>query len=130
VNTKLIAVLGTGVLALAVAVAPGVASSNVKKVDSSITLNFTRGSGVYAPYTQDTFSGHVKAKKGCKKHRTVDINNADVSGKTDENGDYSIAVGIAGRGTYTATVEKKERKKDNGTRIVCKKATSNAVTVG
>jgi hypothetical protein len=126
---KLIALVGIAGLCVAMTATTGVAKPQVKKVESSITLNFSQGSLPYSPYTQDVFSGRVKAKKGCKKNRTVEINNTALSGTTDSSGDYVIAAGNVSPGTYTATVLKKIRKNNNGTKIICKPATSDPVTV-
>lgn len=103
----------------------GLAVAKTKKVKSTITLQFTNG----IQYTEDTFSGQVKAKKGCQKQRKVVINATKLSTKTDGTGHYLISAGNVSAGTYTATVLKKKRKKPNGTKIICKPATSNPVTV-
>jgi hypothetical protein len=126
--------LGVMVTALVLCVALGVTSLAIakpqtKKVTSTITLTFTQGSLPYSPYTPDRFFGDVKAKKGCKKDRTVVIDGTSLTTTTDSSGDYSIDAGNVAAGTYTATVTKKKRKKDNGTKIICKPDTSDPVTV-
>lgn len=109
------------------------------KVNSEITATFHKGSGPYSPYTQDSFSGQVTAKKGkCKKGRTVSVSGVGVTTKTDSSGAWSLAVGTAGPGTYTASVAKKvitkKKTKPNGKKkkkkIVCKAATAAPITVG
>jgi hypothetical protein len=122
---KLVALIAIAAMSMALVAVAG-AKPQVKHVKSTISLTFTNGS---APYTQDEFSGRVKAKKGCKKNRTVTIDGTALSGKTDSSGDFKIAAGDVAPGTYTATVAKKNRKTNNGTKIVCKAATSGSITV-
>ena len=128
---KLIALTAIAAISMALVAVAG-AKPKVKHVSSTVSLTFTNGnSGPYTqpPYTQDVFSGHVKAKKSCKKNRQVTIDGTALSGKTDSSGDFVIAAGDVAPGSYTATVAKKKRKANNGTKIVCDKATSQPVTV-
>jgi hypothetical protein len=122
---KLIALTAIAALSMALVAVAG-AKPQVKHVSSKISLTFTNGS---SPYTQDEFSGRVKAKKSCKKKRAVTIDGTTLSGTTDSSGDFKIAAGDVAPGTYTATVAAKNRKTNNGTKIVCDEATSNPVTV-
>jgi hypothetical protein len=125
---KLIALTAIAAMSVALAATAG-AKPQVKHVKSTISLTFTNGSTYTTPYGQDHFSGHVKAKKGCKKKRTVSILGTSLTGKTDSSGDYDIVAGDVAPGTYTAKVAKKKRKTNNGTKIICKAATSAPVTV-
>ena len=123
--------LGVLVIALTLCVALGLTSlafGETVRVKSKISLSFVHGSLPYSPYAQDTFFGNVKAKKGCKKGRTVKIVGTTLRDRTNRAGEYSIAAGNAGPGTYTAKVKKKV-KRVRGNRIVCKRATSNPVVV-
>lgn len=133
---KVTAMVSAVVLCVAVgATTMAMAKTKTTKVNSKITAGFNKGSLPYAPYRQDTFFGAVSAKKGkCEKNRKVTIEG--VSGlqvKTDKSGDYTIAVGTAGKGTYTAQVAKKEitKKKNNGNKIktICKKASADSITI-
>lgn len=106
-------------------VAISAAKPGVKQVKSKITLSFDSGD----EYTQDVFSGRVKASKSCKKKRTVTVSGVAGSTTTRSNGDYSLAAAGVPAGTYTATVAERKRKTNNGTKIVCLAATSDPVTV-
>jgi hypothetical protein len=129
---KFIALTAIAALFVSLAAVAG-AKPQVKKVKTTVTLSFTNGNTTYTPYTQDKFSGQVKAKKGCKKKRTIVINKDGVptalTTTSDSSGDFSVSAGDAAPGTYTATAKKKNRKTNNGTKIICKKGTSNAVVV-
>jgi hypothetical protein len=127
---KKVAAMGT---ALVLCVALGVTSlafGETIKVKSKITLSFANGGGTYSPYTQDTFFGQVKAKKGCKKNRTVKLVGTTLKDKTDKAGDYAIGAGNASAGSYTTKVKKKKFSTGNGDRVVCKAKTSKPVVVG
>ena len=100
------------------------AKPGVKNVESKVTLTFTDG-GVYG---QDTFSGAVKAKKSCKKKRTVTIAGVGTT-TTNSSGKFSISSGAVAPGSYTAEVSQRNRKTNNGTKIVCLAGTSNTVVV-
>ena len=118
--TALIACLALGSVSMAVG------AQGVKKVKTKVTLDYTKsGSG---QYSQSVFDGKVKAKKGCKKNRKVNIPGVG-STKSSNNGSYSISLNRAAQnGTYQATAKKKKIKK-NGKKIVCKKGKSNTVNV-
>ena len=105
--------------------ASSVAKPKVKKVETTVTLTFTKG----ATYGGDVFSGQAKAKKGCKKQRKITINGTALTATTNSSGNYEIQAGTVAPGTYTATAAKKVRKKNNGTKIICKKDTSPPVVV-
>ncbi len=125
--------IGVLVTALVLCVALGVTSlafGATVRVKSKISLSFEQGGTSYSSSTEDTFFGKVKGKKGCKKNRTVKIVGTTLRDKTNRTGDYEISAGEASPGTYTAKVKKKVRRKGDGTRIVCKRATSNSVAVG
>ena len=104
-------------------------------VKTKLTLSFSN-SGT-PPYNQSTFSGKVKVKapkgkaaspkKTCKKGRKVKIKGIG-SGKTNKKGKFAFTVADPPAGTYQAKVKKKV-KTVQGTKIVCKKAKSNKVTV-
>jgi hypothetical protein len=114
-------------------VTTAIGKPKVKKVETTLTLSHTT-TGT-APYNQSAFSGQVSAKKGCKKARDITVRNTGtgtVVGTTtsDSNGSYSVSLSTAApAGTYQAEAAKKQRKNNNGTKIVCKKGTSNTVTV-
>ena len=114
-------------------VTTAISKPKVKKVETTLTLTYAE-TGT-APYSQSAFSGQVKAKKGCKKARDITIRNTGtgaVVGTTTSasNGSYSVSLStVAPAGTYQAEAAKKVRKQNNGTKIVCKKGTSNTVTV-
>jgi hypothetical protein len=122
---KLIALTAIVAMSMALVAVAG-AKPQVKHVSAKISLTFTDAS---TPYAQDEFSGRVKAKKSCKKKRTVTIDGTALSDTTDSSGDYVIAAGDVAPGSYTATVAAKNRKTNNGTKIVCDAATSEPVTV-
>ena len=65
--------------------------ANTKKVNTKVSINFKAGSST-APYTEDVFSGKVKAKKGCKKGRKIKLNGPTRGEKRGGGG------GGAGRG--------------------------------
>jgi hypothetical protein len=125
---KLIALTAIAALSMALVAVAG-AKPQVKHVSSKISLTFTNGTLPAAPYVEDQFSGRVKAKKSCRKKRAVTIDGTALSATTDSSGDYAISAGDVAPGTYTATVAKKNRKTNNGTKIVCDAATSDPVTV-
>ena len=118
------------VIAVALSVCVGFAAlavANTKKVNTKVSINFKAGSST-APYTEDVFSGEVKAKKGCKKGRKITLNGpSSGSTKSSSSGSWSISTNAAS-GTYTATAAKKKIKKKHG-KIVCKKGTSPTITV-
>jgi hypothetical protein len=132
------------VLALAACLAVGSVSFVVGK--PGVNRVKTRLSLIYAntgtpPTDQSVFSGKVKAKNGCKRGRKVTVENfgtgtvvgatGTVIGatKSANNGNYSISLPTAApAGTYLATAKKKTRKRGNGTKIICRKGVSNAVT--
>ena len=118
------------VVAMALSLCVGFAAlamANTKKVNTKVSINFKAGSST-APYTEDVFSGEVKAKKGCKKGRKITLNGpSGGSTKSSSNGSWSISTNAAS-GTYTATAKKKVIKKKHG-KIVCKKGTSPTITV-
>ena len=118
------------VVAMALSLCVGFAAlavANTKKVSTKVSINFKAGSAT-APYTQDVFSGEVKAKKGCKKGRKITLNGpSSGSTKSSSNGSWSISTNAAS-GTYSATAKKKVIKKKHG-KIVCKKGTSPTITV-
>ena len=118
-------------LTVCVAFCAAFATANVKKVNTKVSINFAAGNSTdpYTPYTEDVFSGGLKAKKGCKKGRKITLN-GPVTGSTRSanNGSWAISVGTAPAGTYTATAKKKVIKKKHG-KIVCKKGTSPSITV-
>jgi predicted lipoprotein with Yx(FWY)xxD motif len=122
---KLIALTAIVAMSMALVAVAG-AKPQVKHVSSKISLNFTNGT---TPYTQDEFSGRVKAHKSCRKRRTVTIDGTALTGTTNSSGDYVIAAGDVAPGSYTATVASKNRKTNNGTKIVCDPKTSDPVTV-
>jgi hypothetical protein len=125
---KLIALTAIAALSMALVAVAG-AKPQIKHVETKVSLTFTHGTLPVAPYIQDEFSGRVKAKKSCKKKRMVTIDGTALSDTTDSSGDFVIAVGYVGPGTYTATAAAKNRKTNNGTKIVCEKGTSKPVTV-
>ena len=118
------------VVAMALSLCVGFAAlavANTKKVNTKVSINFKAGSTT-APYTEDVFSGEVKAKKGCKKGRKITLNGpSSGSTKSSSNGSWSISTNAAS-GTYSATAKKKVIKKKHG-KIVCKKGTSPTITV-
>ena len=118
------------VVAMALSLCVGFAAlavANTKKVNTKVSINFKAGSST-APYTEDVFSGEVKAKKGCKKGRKITLNGpSSGSTKSSSNGSWSISTNAAS-GTYSATAKKKVIKKKHG-KIVCKKGTSPTITV-
>ena len=125
----------TAIAALCVSLAAvASAAPQVKKVKTRVTLSFVNGNTYpYTPYGQDKFQGKVKSKKKvCKKRRKVVLKRNGVSTglrtRSDKKGNYSITVGNAAAGTYT-TIAKKKKVRRNGTKIVCKKGTSNPVVV-
>ena len=118
------------VVAMALSLCVGFAAlavANTKKVNTKVSINFKAGSST-APYTEDVFSGEVKAKKGCKKGRKITLNGpSSGSTKSSSSGSWSISTNAAS-GTYSATAKKKVIKKKHG-KIVCKKGTSPTITV-
>jgi hypothetical protein len=116
-------------------------AANKTVVKSTISIKFKGGSGPY--FEQAKFSGKVKAqtnsnnlKKKCvtkRKVKVVNNDNGDVVGKavTDSKGNYETGVdaSFVGGDKYIAKVKKKTFKKGN-TKVVCKKATSKAITAG
>lgn len=125
----LVACLAIGSVTMAVA-----GQSQAKKVKTKVTLSYTPSqTGPYGE--QASFNGKVKAKKVCRKGRKVSVKNVGTGAivgktKTNKKGKYSISAGSgAAPGTYQAKVKKKTKKKKNGTKIVCKRAKSNKVTV-
>ena len=119
-------------LTLCVALGASFAVAKTKKVDTDVSINFANGNSTdpYQPNTQDAFSGALKAKKGCKKNREVNLK-GPVSGsdKSSSSGKYRITVGNAPAGTYKAVAAKKVIKKGNGNKVVCKKGSSDSITV-
>ena len=107
-------------------------------MNTGVELEFTQGFTPYSPYSQDTFTGKVKAKKGCKRKRTIKIQQRSVPsldlisvlGTTTSNGEGAFALGTdTPVGTYTARAKKRKRTSANGTKIICKKGTSAPLTV-
>jgi hypothetical protein len=101
------------------------------KVKTKVTIKYDSGSG--APYYENaSFSGKVKAKKGCKKNRKVKVK--QVGGttvgtdKTNNNGRYEVSAGSFNEGSFFAKAKKKKIHKNNKT-IVCKKGKSKTITI-
>ena len=116
----LIACLALGSVSMAVG------NQGVKKVKTKVTLNYTKKGN--PPYNQSEFSGKVKAKKKCKKHRKIKIPGVGKT-RSAKNGTYSISLNSAApSGTYQATAKKKKIRKHHK-KIVCKRGKSNTVTV-
>ena len=119
---------GVLVTATALCVAVGmtsVASAETIRVKTRITVSFIDGSNPYAPVTQDTFAGDVKAKKGCAKNRIVKLVGTTRSDKSDVDGEYAIAAGEVPAGTYTVKAKRKKKIKANGDVKVCKAASKS-----
>jgi hypothetical protein len=115
-----------------------VGKPGVDRVKTRLSLTYAN-TGT-PPSDQSVFSGKVKAKDGCKRKRKVTVENigtGTVIGDTGtvidtvtsaNNGSYSISLSTAApAGTYLATAKKK-RKRSDGTKIICRKGVSNAVT--
>ena len=118
------------VIALVACLALGMVSVSIgkpgQKVTTNVTLDYNETGN--PPYNQATFSGKVKAKKGCKKNRKIKLPGVGNT-KSNQQGRYSISLNNpASPGTYQATAKKKKIKK-NGKKIVCKKGKSNKLTV-
>ena len=127
---KRVLVIATA-LNVCVAFCAAFAVANTKKVNTKVSINFAAGNSTdpYTPYTEDVFSGDVKAKKGCKKGRKIKLKGpATGSTKSANNGSWEISVCTAPDGTYKAVAKKKTIKKKHG-KIVCKKGTSPSITV-
>lgn len=114
------------------AIANAAPDDKPKKVKTKAGLNYTPGADSPTDpydqaYSRANFSGKVKAKKGCKKGRTVKVRGIGTD-KTNKRGRYSISGGAAAApdGNYRAVVKKKVRK---GGDIVCKRARSSRETV-
>jgi hypothetical protein len=117
-------------LTVSVAFCAAIAMAGNNEVDTSVSINFAAGNGgSYAPYAEDVFSGKVKAKKGCKKNRTI-VLKGPVGGSTQsaKNGSWEISLGNAPAGSYKATAEIKVIQKKHGV-IVCNKGKSDSITV-
>jgi hypothetical protein len=122
------------VAALVATLAFGLLAANAAektKVKTKVTIKYNAGSG--APYYENaSFSGKVKAKKGCKKKRKVTVKEeggATVgTDKSNNNGRYEVAAGSFNQGDFFAKVKKKKIEKKNKT-IVCKKAKSKTITI-
>ena len=97
-----------------------------RKSTQKVSINFEAGSTT-APYTEDVFSGEVKAKKGCEQSKYTLNGPSGGSTKSSSNGSWSISTN-APAGTYTATAKKKVIKKSRQD-LVCKKGTSPTITV-
>jgi hypothetical protein len=114
----IVAVVGFGAVA-------AVAKERIK-VGTSVSLKFTTDLSGPRP---DFFSGRVKAKKkGCEKARTVrlydDRSISEVgSANSDDRGRYKIFSSDL-RGAFVAYARKKQMTKDNGDKIVCRRAHS------
>jgi hypothetical protein len=101
------------------------------KVKTKVTIKYDSGSG--APYYENaSFSGKVKAKKGCKKNRQVkvkQVGGATVgTDKSNKNGKYEVSAGSFNEGSFFAKAKKKVIEKNNKT-IVCKKGKSKTITI-
>src|SRR3712207_3585762 len=83
------ALVATCAFATAAAVA-----APAEQVESTVTIKFEEGGGVAPYYEEDKFKGKVKAKKGCKKDRTVKVfkEGGGLVGKADTNerGRYEV----------------------------------------
>lgn len=122
---------------LAIVAIGGTASAgkndDTKKFDSEITVNYDDGGT--GPYAEEpAFKGKVKSDKdACERERKVTVkrrSNGDTVGSvfTDDDGKYRIGAAGFGPGKYDAKASKKVIKKDNGDKIICKKAEAS-VTV-
>jgi hypothetical protein len=122
------------VAALVATVAFGVLAATAAektKVKTKVTIKYNAGTG--APYYENaSFSGKVKAKKGCKKNRKVKVKEegGQTVGKdrSNNNGRYEVAAGSFNEGDFFAKVKKKKLEK-KGKTIVCKKARSKTISV-
>ncbi len=143
----LIACLVIGSASLAVAAN----KAQVKRVKSTISLAYTVANtkgpkGPYDPsnpsdpYNENvkkaSFNGKVGSKKKfCRKGRTVKVKNITTkqifgTAKTNKAGNYVVNAGKgAPAGTYRAKVKKKVKVRQNGNKLVCKRAKSGTVTV-
>ena len=115
----IVAVVGFGTVA-------AVAKERIK-VHTSVTLRHNANDP--NPRGGDgTFSGRVKAKKGCQERRTVVLYDGGPgdrhgSDKSNDRGEYKIVPGPTTAGpTFYVEVGKKEITRNNGDRIVCKSA--------
>jgi hypothetical protein len=80
-----------------------------------------------------SFSGRVKAKKGCQKGRKVTVSdgfNKVASDTSNDRGEYKVHYSLAGSGggIFFARAQKKITE-NNGDKIVCKKSKRVAVEV-
>ena len=125
---RLIVVVLTLALSVAVVSAAFAAKGTTTNVKSKVTINY-QTSGT-PPYDEgSSFFGKVKSKSGpnkarkaCKKHRKVKVTPGVGKTKTDKSGKWQIFLDhAAAPGTYTAKAKKKTIKKGHN-KIVCKKA--------
>jgi len=126
---KLMALAGIAALCVSLAAVAN-AHPQVKHISSKVTLHFKTVTPA-TEYTESTeqFYGRVKSHKSCRKRREITIDGTDLSATTNSSGDYRITAHNTAPGTYTATAAVRNRKTNNGTKIVCEAATSDPVTV-
>lgn len=111
----------------------GVAQAKTKRVDSDISLRYVPGDSFYEE--NDVFKGRVNSKKRkCERERKVRLIQKGVGqvgrDETNRRGRYKIALDNAGDGRYVAKVKRKTYRKNNGNKVVCRRAKSNVVVVG
>ena len=99
------------------------------EVKTSVTLKFDERRPA------DSFSGRVKAKKGCDKKRRVLLRSTHPgltrgSDKTNSRGRYEISFEAdPSASKFFAKASEKKISKNNGDTIVCESARSNQVRV-
>ena len=109
------------VVAMALSVCVGFAAlamANTKKVNTKVSINFKAGSST-APYTEDVFSGEVKAKKGCKKGRKITLNGPSGGGstKSSSNGSWSISTNARVRHLHGHREEERDQEEARQDRL-------------
>lgn len=142
-GVALVACLAVGSVAVAVA-KPHHHKPKKIKVTTKVNLTYTKGTAPttfdpyspYSPYDPNgqnaSFSGKVKAKKGCARRRSVTVSRL---GKTssDSGGQFSFAVNGAAAepGNYRVRVKGKKFKRGHGKhkRIIKCKPESKTLTI-
>ena len=109
--------LGTGVAV----------AKETTKVRTSVKLEYSANGAA-----DSSFSGQVKARKGCQKGRTVALwdryGGHRASDRSDARGRYKITYSpYPGTGPYFAKARERKITKDNGDKIVCREGTSKRV---
>jgi hypothetical protein len=96
------------------------------RVGTSVTLNSNAGDN-------NTYSGTVKARKGCQKERRVILTYGKQklgSDRSNDRGKYKIYFAEHDTsGNYRTVASEKKITKNDGDKIVCKTGRSNQVSV-